>query len=255
MRAVVFLSGGVASWVAARRARKIYADLTLLFTDTMIEDGDSYRALDEMAEDIGAPLVKLADGRDPWDVFKDVRFLGNNRIARCSHDLKQKVAREWVHANVHPYDTELVIGIDWTELHRVKSIVRNWHPYRVALPLTEAPYLTKADMLDMLRDAGIEPPRLYRMGFAHANCGGFCVRGGHGHFKILLDQMPERFAHHEQKEQELREYLDADVAILRDRTGGESKPLTLKAFRERLQGGEQCDVFDIGGCGCFTDAG
>lgn len=255
MRAVVFLSGGVASWLAARRVRALYDDMTLLFTDTMIEDEDLYRALHDMAADLEAELVVEADGRDPWQVFFDVRFLGNTRVARCSHDLKQVVARRWVHANCHPYDTDLVIGLDWTELHRVPAVERNWLPYRVDLPLTRPPLLTKPQMLAALNAAGIRTPRLYEMGFAHNNCGGFCVKAGQGHFELLLRTMPDRYAYHEQREQELRDHLGADVAILRDRRGGTTRPMTLRTFRERLErdGTEQCDLLEIGGCGCFAD--
>ena len=70
--------------------------------------------------------------------------------------------------------------------------------------------------------------------------------------------MPERYAEHEREEESLREYLDKDVAILRDVRGGETKPLTLRNFRLRLEdkNAQQpllFDEFDWGGCGCFTD--
>lgn len=63
--------------------------------------------------------------------------------------------------------------------------------------------------------------------------------------------MPERFAKHEQAEQDLREYLGKDIAILRDREGGDTKPLTLREFRERGLDGQES--FDWGGCGCFVE--
>lgn len=45
-----------------------------------------------------------------------------------------------------------------------------------------------------------------------------------------------------------------DVSILRDRTGGTTKPLTLAALRQRIEEQpDQLDLFDEGGCGCFTD--
>jgi hypothetical protein len=99
---------------------------------------------------------------------------------------------------------------------------------------------------------GVTPPRLYGMGFHHNNCGGFCVKGGQAQFATLLREMPERYAYHERKEQELRDHLDADVAIMKDRRGGTTKPLTMRAFRERLE--QQPSLFDEdewGACGCF----
>jgi hypothetical protein len=99
----------------------------------------------------------------------------------------------------------------------------------------------------------IRRPRLYDLGMQHANCGGGCVRAGQGQFARLLDTMPERFAEWERNEQALRDHLGKEVAILRDRTGGELRPLTLREFRERAEARpEQIDLFDIGGCGCFV---
>jgi hypothetical protein len=71
--------------------------------------------------------------------------------------------------------------------------------------------------------------------------------------ELLLREHPDRYAFHEAEEQGLREYLDKDVAVLRDRTGGTVVPLTLRRFRERIE--DQPDLFDpadFGGCGCFV---
>ena len=67
--------------------------------------------------------------------------------------------------------------------------------------------------------------------------------------------MPERYAYHETKEQEFREFVDKDVAILRDRTGGTTKPFTLTQLRERSekQGDQLTLGDDWGGCGCMMD--
>jgi hypothetical protein len=230
--------------------------LVLLFADVLGEDEDNYRFLREAAADIGGQLVTVTEGRTIWDVFRDNRFLGNARLANCSKFLKQQPAREWLEANCDPADTTVYVGIDWTETHRLSAIERSYQPYVARAPLCEPPYLNRDQVLGMLRRRGIEPPRLYGMGFAHANCGGGCVRAGQGQFAVLLKQLPKRFAEWERNEQELRDHLRKDVAILRDRTGGELRPLTLREFRERAESKpEQIDLFDIGGCGCFVAEG
>ncbi len=48
---VVMFSGGAGSWAAAKRIAA--RPLTLLFADTLIEDGDLYRFLDDAAADVG----------------------------------------------------------------------------------------------------------------------------------------------------------------------------------------------------------
>lgn len=241
-------SSGAGSYAAARRVRLDQGDIhTLLFSDVGMEDEDNYRFLHEAAKDVqGATLVTVKDGRDIWQVFKDERFLGNSRLASCSKLLKQKPARAWLDANCDPEDTTIYIGIDWTESHRIPKIEAGYAPWRVVCPLTTAPYLSKADIISDMRTRGLEPPRLYALGFAHANCGGGCVRAGQGQFARLLEVMPTRYKEWEQGEREVREHLDKDVSIL--------KVGTLQEFRERHEARpEQTDLFDIGGCGCFTD--
>jgi len=247
-------SGGIGSWAAARRVRETLdpARLVLLFADTTIEDDDLYRFLPEAAANVGGELVVLRDGRTPWEVFHDTRFLGNARLARCSHDLKQKPARAWVEANCDPRTTVLYVGIAWDEAHRLVGCRAGWAPWRVEAPLTEPPWATREGTLVALAAHGIRPPRLYELSFPHNNCGGFCVRAGQAQFRKLLEVFPDRYRQHEAEEADLRAYLDKDVAILRDRRGGQTKPLTLRDFRARLEGGEACDAFDWGGCGCFV---
>jgi hypothetical protein len=251
-------SGGIGSWAAAKRVIEGHGkeNVTLLFTDTKIEDEDLYRFMQETVEQLGCESVSLADGRDPWEVFKDVRWIGNSRVAQCSHLLKQKVAADWIKEKFKPEEVTLYVGIDWSEIHRLPSIVKHWKPYNVKAPMTEAPYLDKHDMIKMLEVNGIKQPRLYEFGFSHNNCGGFCVRAGQGHFLNLLKTMPERYKHHEQKEQEMREYLGReDVSILTRTVNGQEETFTLRKLREEWESGLglQMDLYDIGGCGCFSN--
>lgn len=258
MKHIVFYSGGIGSWMTAKRVVEKHGkeNVVLLFTDTMIEDEDLYRFISETVEDLGAEYVRIADGRDPWEVFKDVRFLGNSRLAQCSHLLKQKTADKWIKEHYNPDECILYLGIDWTESHRKASPTENWAPYKVEFPMCEEPLLSKGEMITRLEKSGIKQPRLYEMGFSHNNCGGFCVRAGQGHFINLLKQMPERYAYHEQKELEMMEFLNRDdISILTRTRKGAKEKLTLKQLREEYEmTPEQIDMFDIGGCGCFVTA-
>ncbi len=181
--------------------------------------------------------------------------VGSWAAARRVADKVGTAATKWLDAHCDPKDTTVYVGIDWTEEHRYTKLqkIRADQGWNYQAPMTEPPFVSKKAMLNLLKLRGIEPPRLYAMGFAHNNCGGFCIKAGHGHFANLLKTMPTRYRWHEQKEQELRAFLDKDVSIMSDRTGdGIKKPLTMKALRERIEGGQQPDMFDIGGCGCFV---
>jgi len=224
MKHVVMYSGGKASFLAAHRVKETYP-----------------------GEDIQLHI---------WEVFKQNRFLGNNRVPLCSRILKQEASQGWVNENCpDPDDTTLYFGIDWTEAHRAERIPKHWEPYKVDFPLLWEPLMEKTEADDILKEWGIKQPHLYDLGAPHNNCGGLCVRAGHAHFKWALGALPERYAEWEHNEQEMRDFLEADVAILRDRSGGKSRPITLRDFRLKIESEDtgQLDLLEWGGCGCMTE--
>jgi hypothetical protein len=284
MKHIVLFSGGVGSWAAARRIEVGPDDeLILLFTDTKDEHPDLYRWLPEAAANIGGTLVWLKQEWDGlWDLFRDKNFIGNTRVDICSDQLKRKPARKWVNENCDPNNTTIYIGIDWTEAHRFDRASPHWKPYTLVAPLIEPPFLSKSELLALIEEEGMVVPLSYRQGFSHNNCGGFCVKQGHGGFLKLLRADPDTFAYHEEQERQFRERTGKDVAVLRDRSMGESvgcithgvptpepacpigeeedevalcmigtvmssytKPFTLEAFRLKAeQGGEQVALFE-----------
>lgn len=251
-------SGGIGSWATAQRVIDRHGpdQVTLLFADTLVEDDDTYRFLHEAADQLGAELVTVADGRTPFEVFHDDHFLGNARLANCSKYLKQIPCRDWIEDNCDPADTTLYVGIDWTEQHRMDAVVEGWKPYTVEAPLCDPPLWSKGHWIDVARQQGLEPPEAYERGLPHANClSQGCVRGGQAYWHTILRQTPEVYAETEKAEQEIRQTeWGADAAMLRDRTGGTSTPLTLRGFRERLERQPSMfDEFEWGGCGCFVE--
>lgn len=220
--------------------------MALLFADTRIEDEDLYRFLDDSAAQIGLPLVRITDGRTPFQVFRDERFLGNSLTAPCSKILKQRMLDKWDEDNLTPENAVLHFGLDWTEFHRLERLRKKKPEWQCEAYLTEAPYLTKQDMLSWMRREGLKPPRLYGFGFHHNNCGGGCVRSGKAQFALLLKTFPQRYLEWERNEEETRAFLERqDVTILKDQT--------LREFRESVEAKIPHDEFDWGGCGCAVD--
>ncbi|HBT58901.1 MAG TPA: hypothetical protein DEA92_17490, partial [Pseudomonas sp.] len=76
----------------------------------LIEDEDLYRFADEIAEAVGKPIIRVVDGRTPWDVYIDSRWIGNTRTAHCSTELKTKPVMAWLEENANP-DDPLVLGM------------------------------------------------------------------------------------------------------------------------------------------------
>jgi len=256
MKHIVFFSGGAGSWACAKRVieKNGIENTILLFTDTGNEDCDLYRFLDDV-EAFGWPILRIKNNKysNIWDVYFKSKYMGNSRAAICSKFLKNLPAQKYIKDNFKTEECVLYLGIDWTEEHRTHSPIKHWAPYTMGFPLLSAPYLCKADILDMMKRVDIEPPRLYSLGFAHNNCGGFCVKAGLGHFKLLLDKLPDRYRYHEEMELALYKKI-GHHPFLKHIYGGEKQYMTLREFRiENEKKSCQVDMFDIGGCGCFID--
>lgn len=226
----------------------------LVFFDTKTKDEDLYRFLYEGAEHIGAELLRLEDGRDIWEVFSDTKIMGNSRIDPCSRILKREPFKKYMEKWHSPESDTLHVGINWDEQHRLERMRRHWAPWKVEAPLCWEPLTTHADMLNYLKEHKIELPRLYKMGFPHNNCGGFCIKTGQAQMKLLLEKMPERYAYHEQKQEALFKELGKKHGFIRQTINGELKYLTLKQFREQIEANPDMQMgFDFGGCGCFVE--
>lgn len=255
-------SGGIGSWAAAKRvvAEHGAENVKLLFTDTNFEDEDTYRFLNDAAENLGAELVRIDNGGQTiWDVFEKHNFLGNSRVDICSRELKREPADKWIKANFSPDEVICYIGIDWSEIHRFERLHPRKLPYIYKAPLCEPPYLTKAEMQQWAESEGIKQQRLYKLAMPHANCGGGCVKAGVGHWRHLFKVWPARYQLWESKEQAMYEKVPNAKPFLRMTENGETRYITLKQLREEYLEPEaagaacQIDMFDYGGCGCFSD--
>jgi hypothetical protein len=261
---LVMFSSGMCSWLEAKRTVARYGRdaVTLIFADVKGystnpydgEDEDNYRFLDEAAANVGVPLVKITKGESVWECFFREKMMANSRFPICSVILKRELIDAWQNTHCDPNVTTLHFGINWDEAHRLDAMKAIKAPFRVeSLICTEPPMLDKCQMMNLLRSEGIQPPRRYGKGYPHANCGGFCVKAGQAQFHLLLKTDPLRYDYHEKREQEFRAFVGKDVSIMKDRTGGKMKTLTMKSFRERIEKQGEFDQFEWGGCGCAVE--
>jgi len=249
----ISFSGGMGSAVSALVAYENGLDFNLIFADTLIEDEDLYRFNQDVANAVGKEIIHLTDGRTPWDVYIDKRWIGNSRTAHCSTELKTKPVKAWLAENSKESDP-LVLGMDWSEQDRIDRAAANWAP-RPVVSLLNRYKITRPMFEPMLKRHGIRKPRLYGQGYEHNNCGGFCCKAGLVQFERLYRTNPERFSYHEQEmERAMSEIGDTARPFLRRVRHGETQYITLREFREELDSGTmELPMFDAAGCGCFTD--
>ena len=92
MKHIVSISGGSASAVCADRVINRFGldSVTLWFADTLFEDADAYRFLEDLETRWGTEIIRHTDGRNPLQVAEDRKIIPNNWVAPCSYELKQR---------------------------------------------------------------------------------------------------------------------------------------------------------------------
>lgn len=255
MKHIISLSGGIGSYFTLKRVIESGVekeDIECVFCDTLYEHGDLYRFLEDIENHFDIMITRLCVGKTPMELSYEENFLYNSRVANCSKKLKSKPFREYI-KKYDPYETILYFGIDFTESHRKNALIKNYAPYKVEFPMCEQPYLYKNEMLDLLKQDGIEVPYLYKLGFSHNNCAGRCVKAGIGHYKLLLETDRFKYLELENYEQRIIEHIGKNVSIMKRK----GKPFTLRDLRLMVEKEpEQLTLFeceDIGGCGCFVE--
>lgn len=258
VRHLVQFSGGLGSWATGKRVVERHGSegVYLLFADVKMEDPDLYRFVLEGAANIGAQLVIISEGRNPWELFRDQHCIGTSKVDLCSSKLKRDLLDKRRNKHCDPEMTTIHVGIDWTEEHRLRNARKACAPWKYESYLTEPPYITKDDVRRWLAAEGIELPALYKQGFPHNNCGGFCIKAGRAQFRLLLRTHPERYKWHEEQEQSVRALQSSPGVqqghVMYKDENGTRRRITLKEFRESEERSErdQGDEFDWGGCGC-----
>jgi hypothetical protein len=204
-----------------------------------------------------------ADGRDVWDIFAHERYIGNSRMDPCSKILKRRRSSAWISRNFSPESADVAIGIDWSEKHRFDRAKKRWD-FNLVAPLIDL-RLDKSEYEEkVLLETGIQRSEAYDMGLAHDNCGGFCVKAGLGHFKLLLENDRSRYLYHERR---LEEAMD-DIGrhpFLTKMIKRKRYYVTMREYREYIETGRLVvngetlicdpeddaeDEMDFGGCGC-----
>lgn len=164
MRIVSWYSCGAASAVAT----KLIQSDVIAYCETGAEDEDNQRFMRDCARWFGQPITHLRnpDYLDTWAVWEKRRFLSGVAGAPCTGELKVSPRL----AFQKPDDVH-VFGYtaDAADVKRAKTLRENWPELNVETPLIDRG-LTKAACLAMIHGAGINPPRVYAMGFPNANC-------------------------------------------------------------------------------------
>ena len=232
------VSGGVASAIVAMRCIEWYGldRVTLVNADTCCESDGNYALVDALESVSGAPIVRLNQGKDIWDVFDEHGVMRMKNACKASVELKQKPLDEFTTRMYSPHEVVLAIGLSWTEPDRQHRLTHKLCPYQTFYPLNVTPQLSDCDLVAELERYGLPESMAYNLGFTHDNCNGGCVLAGQAQWAGLLDENPEHFAYCERRERVF--YDRTGFSVLRDRREGRlSRTHFFNSGRTRQRGG------------------
>jgi 3'-phosphoadenosine 5'-phosphosulfate sulfotransferase (PAPS reductase)/FAD synthetase len=198
-RVLVWFSCGAASACAAKLTLEQYPDAEILYCDTLaFEHPDNRRFIADVEKWTGKEIkiLKSEKYKDIFDVFDKTGWLVGHGMARCTIDLKRNVREKYQ----NPWDYH-VFGFGIDEQSRIERFVRDNPELCLYFPLFDAG-MNKQDCLNMLMQANIKLPTMYKMGYKNNNCIG-CVKGGKGYWNKIRIDFPEAFERMSKQERKM----------------------------------------------------
>lgn len=174
---VVWFSCGAASAVAAKKVvERYYLTHNIIVVNNPVkeEDSDNRRFLKDVEKWIGIKIREECNYElgtiSAVDVWNKRKYMSGIKGAPCTLLLK-KAARYLFekHHNI-PWH---VLGFTFDEKNRHDDFTK--YERSNVIPILIEERLTKKDCFKIIEAAGIELPRIYKMGYPNANCIG-CVK-------------------------------------------------------------------------------
>lgn len=249
---ICWWSGGITSAVACKTALDLFKDKNecrVIMIDTGNEDEDTYRFRTDCEEWYGIKIEIISALRRPdysrncnrnmiadytyievgldyesiQDVWLKHKSLNVATGAICSTQLKRRVREKW--QDVNEYDYQIFgFEFDKKECNRALGLHKNHPKAKGIYPLLMMAY-DKDDCLRIVQEAGIEIPRMYKLGFRNNNCFKTgCVQGGIGYWQKMERDFPEKFESMAKMEHKLTALRGEPVTMLKDQSN-EAKAL------------------------------
>ena len=172
----VWFSCGAASAVAAKKTLEKYPDCTIKILNSPIleEDEDNRRFLQDVQGWLGCQIEIVSSVNFPDQsartVWEKRKFMSSVHGAPCTSELKKKARQEWEEQNKVDWH---VLGFTYEEKHRHDRFVLTERSN--LLPILIEEKIGKVQCMEILSDANISLPKVYKMGYPNANCIG-CVK-------------------------------------------------------------------------------
>lgn len=209
----VWFSCGAASAVAAKKTIEIYGNfckIRVINNPIKEEDDDNIRFLKDVEKWLGVEIEFAINPKYPnsscVEVWNDRKFMSGPMGAPCTQELKKKARQHWEKNNKVDWH---VLGFTLDEKKRSDRFMITERENLIPVLIDEK--LTKQDCFNIIQNAGIELPLVYRLGYPNANCLGCVKAGSPTYWNHLRKVHPEIF---EQRAKQSRE-IGAKLVVLK----------------------------------------
>lgn len=176
LKIAVWFSCGAASAVAAKLTLEQYPDCDIRIVNNPVieEHPDNTRFMKDVARWLQRPIEFAVSREYPnasaVEVWEKRRYMSGPSGSPCTMILKKHARQEW--EKVHRPDYH-VLGFTLDELPRLRRFLVSERGN--VLPVLVAAGYDKQMCYDRLIAEGIQPPKMYALGYPNANCVG-CVK-------------------------------------------------------------------------------
>jgi len=189
----VWFSCGAASAVAAKKTIEKYGkthNVIIVNNPVINEHEDNLRFLKDCEDWFGQEVISATNeiypSCDIRDVFEKRKYISGVAGAPCTQQLKKEARYQFEKNNKIDWH---VLGFTVDEKKRSDRFIKferdNLIPILIELNLT------KGNCFDIIMDAGIELPEIYKLGFPNANCIGCVKSQSPKYWNLVREKFPE----------------------------------------------------------------
>lgn len=192
----VWFSCGAASAVAAKKTIEKYGsthEIQIINNPVKEEHEDNFRFLKDVELWLGKTIEFATNPKYPsnsaYDVWEKKKYMSGVMGAPCTFELKKRARQIWENENKPEYH---VLGFTYDEIKRHNRFVEREREN--VLPVLIDEKITKKDCFNIIKNAGIKLPEIYKLGYPNANCIGCVKATSVTYWNLVKSEHPEIFA-------------------------------------------------------------
>lgn len=189
---IAWFSCGITSAVACKLALRDYSNVQLYYIAGMLVHPDNNRFITDCEKWYNQKINIVENGKykNHFEVFKKHKYINSPYGSPCTKELKKNV-RFRLEKELNPENQIFGFEFSKKEINRAVRFQEQYPDSKPLFPLIENK-LDKNECAGILKNAGIEIPMMYKLGYNNNNCIG-CVKGGKYYWNQIRKDFPDVF--------------------------------------------------------------